>query len=55
MVIIFSDETLRKRRHTYVFSATLTLLHSGPQRVMKKKKKVKLDENQKLGNMVVIT
>ena len=49
LLLYFSDEKLRNKRHTYVFSATLTLLHSGPQRVMKKKKKIKLDEKQKLG------
>ncbi|XP_045160625.2 ATP-dependent RNA helicase DDX24-like [Mercenaria mercenaria] len=37
----------RQNRHTYVFSATLTLIHSGPQRIVKKKKK-KWDEKQKL-------
>lgn len=35
------------KRHTYVFSATLTMVHSGPQRIMKKRKK-KIDEKQKL-------
>ncbi|KAL4236867.1 ATP-dependent RNA helicase ddx24 [Mactra antiquata] len=37
----------KQSRHTYVFSATLTLIHSGPQRIMKKKQQ-KLDEKQKL-------
>ncbi|XP_052257980.1 ATP-dependent RNA helicase DDX24-like [Dreissena polymorpha] len=34
-------------RHTYVFSATLTLIHTGPQRVLQKRKK-KMDEKTKL-------
>ena len=53
ILLCCSDEKLRNKRHTYVFSATLTLLHSGPQRMMKKKKKIKLDEKQKLGTSLI--
>lgn len=38
----------KKRRQTFVFSATLTMIHGGPQRSLTKKKK-SLTMKQKLG------
>ena len=45
----FRDEKKLKKRQTYIFSATLTLVHSGPQRFIKKKKKMPITQKQKLG------
>ncbi|XP_046376898.2 ATP-dependent RNA helicase DDX24-like isoform X1 [Haliotis rufescens] len=42
------DENRKRLRQTFVFSATLTMLHSGPQRRLKKKKKEKMDTKKKL-------
>ncbi|XP_067677240.1 ATP-dependent RNA helicase DDX24-like [Haliotis asinina] len=43
------DENRKRLRQTFVFSATLTMLHSGPQRrLKKKKKKEKMDTKKKL-------
>ena len=40
----------KKRRQTFVFSATLTLIHGGPDRIqLNKKKKFKMTEERKLG------
>ncbi|WAR24669.1 DDX24-like protein [Mya arenaria] len=44
-------DSTKEIRHTFVFSATLTLIHTGPQRVMKKRKK-KMDEKTKLGYLM---
>ena len=44
----YRDEKKLARRQTFVFSATLTMAHAGPRRVMKKKK-VKFTSDQKLG------
>ncbi|CAH1773944.1 unnamed protein product [Owenia fusiformis] len=47
------NEDVRKSRQTFVFSATLTLIHSGPLRVMKKQKKaIKMDKASKLEELV---
>ena len=48
----FSDEEKKQRRQSYIFSATLTLVHSGPDRLMLKKKKFKITEERKLGRGV---
>ncbi|KAI8501561.1 ATP-dependent RNA helicase ddx24 [Branchiostoma belcheri] len=39
------------RRQTFVFSATLTMVHSGPQRKIMKKK-FKMDKDKKLGQLM---
>ncbi|KAK2189291.1 hypothetical protein NP493_109g00000 [Ridgeia piscesae] len=44
---INDDEKKLARRQTFVFSATLTMAHGGPRRIMKKKK-VKFTPEQKL-------
>lgn len=44
---LFRDEAKKKKRQTFVFSATLTTIHSGPNRLLPKK--VKLTETHKLG------
>ena len=49
----YSDEKKLARRQTFVFSATLTMAHGGPRRIMKKKK-VKFTPEQKLGELVLI-
>jgi len=49
----YSDEKKLARRQTFVFSATLTMAHGGPRRIMKKKK-VKFTPEQKLGEFVLV-
>ena len=50
----FSGCKLPVRRQHFIFSATLTLDHSGPQRPMKKKqRKAVKDAKQKLGMLMV--
>lgn len=46
------ESTKKKRRQTFVFSATLTMLHSGPRRILKKKKKFNMTEEHKLGTLM---
>ncbi|XP_046583027.1 ATP-dependent RNA helicase DDX24-like [Haliotis rubra] len=48
LAMINVDENRKRLRQTFVFSATLTMLHSGPQRRLKKKKKEKMDTKKKL-------
>ncbi|XP_014676760.1 PREDICTED: ATP-dependent RNA helicase DDX24-like [Priapulus caudatus] len=50
--LINENEEAKKQRQTFVFSATLTLIHLGPNRVMKKKKKPLTDVTQKLEHLV---
>ena len=49
LTLINGNEEKKRMRQTFVFSATLTLVHSGPDRMLKKKKKEKMTEEQKLG------
>ncbi|XP_013413231.1 ATP-dependent RNA helicase DDX24 isoform X2 [Lingula anatina] len=52
--MINSDQKKKKKRQTFVFSATLTLVHSVPQRLLmkKKKKKFKMTQEQKLESLM---
>ena len=50
MYICFSGRQFPVKRQHFIFSATLTLDHSGPQRPLKKKqRKAVKDAKQKLG------
>ncbi|XP_078611524.1 ATP-dependent RNA helicase DDX24-like [Branchiostoma floridae x Branchiostoma japonicum] len=46
-----NGEGRNRRRQTFVFSATLTMVHSGPQRKIMKKK-FKMDKDKKLGQLM---
>ncbi|XP_076341497.1 ATP-dependent RNA helicase DDX24 isoform X2 [Tachypleus tridentatus] len=42
------NEEVRKKRQTFIFSATLTMVHGLPQRLLLNKKKFKLTQKEKL-------
>ncbi|XP_013783246.1 ATP-dependent RNA helicase DDX24-like [Limulus polyphemus] len=46
--LINRDEEMRKKRQTFVFSATLTMIHDLPQRLLLNKRKYKLTQKEKL-------
>ncbi|CAH1253625.1 DDX24 [Branchiostoma lanceolatum] len=46
-----NGEGRNRRRQTFVFSATLTMVHAGPQRKIMKKK-FKMDKDKKLGQLM---
>ncbi|XP_019639049.1 PREDICTED: ATP-dependent RNA helicase DDX24-like [Branchiostoma belcheri] len=46
-----NGEGRNRRRQTFVFSATLTMVHSGPQRKIMKRK-FKMDKDKKLGQLM---
>ncbi|XP_028572740.2 ATP-dependent RNA helicase DDX24 isoform X1 [Podarcis muralis] len=45
---MLSDSQYNPKRQTFVFSATLTLIHQAPTRVLHKKRAVKIDKKTKL-------
>lgn len=45
---ILNDSQYNPRRQTFVFSATLTLVHQTPTRVLQKKNAKKMDKKTKL-------
>lgn len=49
--LINSNETAKQHRQTFVFSATLTMVHSAPKRLQLKKKVVKMTPNWKISQL----
>ncbi|KAJ7345135.1 hypothetical protein JRQ81_001085 [Phrynocephalus forsythii] len=49
---MLSDSQYNPKRQTFVFSATLTLIHQVPARVLQKKKAIRLDKKTKLDTLM---
>ena len=49
---MLSDSQYNPKRQTFVFSATLTLIHQVPARVLQKKNAVRLDKKTKLDTLM---
>ncbi|XP_053141567.1 ATP-dependent RNA helicase DDX24 [Hemicordylus capensis] len=49
---MLSDSQYNPKRQTFVFSATLTLIHQAPARVLQKKKATKIDKKTKLETLM---
>ncbi|CAL4071272.1 unnamed protein product, partial [Meganyctiphanes norvegica] len=49
-----SEEKAREKRQTFVFSATLSIVHTAPKRVNMKKKAVKMTSKIKIDNLMKI-
>ncbi|KAM4664501.1 ATP-dependent RNA helicase DDX24 [Discoglossus pictus] len=50
---LLSDVQYNPKRQTFVFSATLTLIHQAPSRLLQKKKFKKIDKDSKLESLMV--
>jgi ATP-dependent RNA helicase DDX24/MAK5 len=48
------DESKKRRRQNFVFSATLTMVHEPPRRLKKQNKKLRLTPGQKLQNIMTM-
>lgn len=49
---LLNDSVYNPKRQTFVFSATLTLIHQAPTRVMQKKNSKKMDKESKLDALI---
>lgn len=49
---MLNESQYNPKRQTFVFSATLTLIHQAPARVLQKKNAIKIDKTTKLGMLM---